>query len=71
MRNVKFDQTRLLATKGLSAAAGKPTDEPGLAVSKLLSTKGLSAAAGKPLVDLDTAFLLSTKGLTAAVGKPG
>ena len=49
MRNVNFDRTRMLSTKGLSAAAGKPTVDTELDVTKLLSTKGLSAAALKPV----------------------
>jgi hypothetical protein len=46
MQRHRLDETRLLATKGLSAAAGKPSLE--LDVSKLLSTKGLETAVGKP-----------------------
>jgi len=41
---MKIDETRLLTTRGLAAAIGKPRLDP----EKLLSTRGLAVMPGKP-----------------------
>jgi hypothetical protein len=44
--DMKLDETRILSTRGLAAAVGKPVLDP----AKLLGTKGLAVMpGGKPL----------------------
>jgi len=51
MATVKIDRSKILSSKGISVAAGKP-DVVIVDKTKLLTTKGLSAAIGKPPKDV-------------------
>lgn len=50
MVRVKLDRSRIISSKGISVAAGKPL-VVAIDKSKLLTTKGLSTAVGKPPKD--------------------
>jgi len=51
MAILKLDRSRILSSKGISVAAGKP-DKVLVDKTKLLTTKGLMTAVGKPPKDV-------------------